>query len=131
VTVFRPPGFAVKYQEFVPAEWWNGVAVYARPAEETIPNLRADTVVCWNCIDHTIGWRAILDNMLTYGNPGARFAIATDFFDPFLGHPGFERNDFMREIEARFTVIEAREPFEACCRSIRVRRSCVRSPSFL
>jgi len=110
-TVIEP--LALEYQKLdvVPKHWWDGVAVYAQPAEELIPGLLADTIICWNCLDHTHGWRQILDNMLAYGNAGARFAIATDFFKPFVGHPGYERDDFMREIESRFHIIDKRAPF--------------------
>lgn len=90
--------------------WWTNVEAFSRPAEERIEELAgvADTVICWNCLDHTIGWRDILDNMLFYGTPGARFAISTDFHAPFLGHPGFERDDFDHEIGKRFEIIESR-----------------------
>jgi hypothetical protein len=104
---------AIEYQllNTVPIEWWEGVEVHAQPAEYPVPDLHADTVICWNCLDHTIGWKLILQNMLAYGRPGARFAVATDFFPPFDGHPGFERAEFESEIEKRFTVIDKREPF--------------------
>ena len=110
-TVIDP--LAIKYQtlDWVKSEWWDGVKVYARPAENLIAGLKADTVVCWNCLDHTIGWIDILDNMLVYGRPGARFAVSTDFYAPFLGHPGYERERFMIEIGLRFNIIDSREPF--------------------
>jgi hypothetical protein len=99
------------YQLLVPAEWWSGITTYAQPAEEFIPNLRADTVICWNALDHLVGWRDVLNNMLAYGSPGARFAIATDFYEPFLGHPGYPREEFEAEIAKRFEIIDRREPF--------------------
>jgi hypothetical protein len=110
-TVIEP--LALQYQklERVKPEWWADIKAYAQPAEELVPDLRGDTIICWNCIDHAIGWREILDNMLAYGNPGARFAIATDFHAPFVGHPGFPREEFMAEIGKRFTIIDSREPF--------------------
>ena len=109
-TVIEP--LALEYQKFTSKEWWgSNIKVYAQPAEKLIPDLRGDTVVCWNCIDHTIGWREVLDNMVIYGNPGAKFAIATDFFPPFTGHPGFSRDEFMVEIDKRFTIKDRREPF--------------------
>lgn len=104
---------ALEYQKITPADWWDGVEVYVQPAEyPAVPlSLAADTVICWNCLDHTIGWKNILDNMLAYARPGARFAVATDFHEPFIGHPGFERDLFMAEIEKRFEIIDRREPF--------------------
>jgi hypothetical protein len=102
---------AQRYSEIVPREWWTGVTVYNQCAEILIPDLKGDTVICWNCIDHAIGWRQIIDNMCAYGNPGARFAIATDFHAPFTGHPGVPRDEFMDEIERRFTIVDRREPF--------------------
>lgn len=102
---------AEKYQEFTPADWWHDVTVYPIPAEQLIPGLHGDTIVCWNCIDHAIGWREIIANMTLYGNVGAKFALATDFHKAFHGHPGFEREEFMSEIDARFTIEDRREPF--------------------
>jgi hypothetical protein len=95
-------------------EWWHGVMAVAAPAETGFFHLfgKAKTVICWNAIDHAIGWKAILDNMLEYGGNDARFAISTDFWEPFVGHPGFERADFMQEIDKRFVIIEQREPFD-------------------
>lgn len=103
----------LEYQKITPKKWWDGVEAYVHPAEYPVLALSvaADTVICWNCLDHTIGWKRILDNMKSYGRPGARFAIATDFWEPFEGHPGFERAEFESEIEKRFKVIDKREPF--------------------
>ena len=100
--------------EGVRREWWDNVTAYAQPAETIISSLFeiADTVICWNCIDHAIGWRVILDNMRVYGKRGARFAVATDFDPPYVGHPGFDRDEFMREIELRFSIVESREKFD-------------------
>ena len=104
---------ADEYQKITPSEWWKGVTVYAQPAElliEQLLKLRFDTVICWNCIDHTIGWREILDSMVEYGDAGTRYGLATDFWEPFIGHPGFEREEFMAEVEKRFEIIDRREP---------------------
>jgi hypothetical protein len=97
----------------VKAEWWENVFVFSQPAEIKLFRLmgEADTVICWNCIDHAIGWRNILDNMRAYARPDATIAVATDFFEPFLGHPGFPRDEFMAEIEQHFEIVEKREPF--------------------
>jgi hypothetical protein len=109
-TVIDP--LANDYRKIVPAEWWVGVTVYARPAEKRIDGLQADTIICWNALDHLIGWKDVLDNMLAYGRPDATFAVATDFWpEPFDGHPGFPRKDFERAIAKRFRVIKSREPF--------------------
>lgn len=112
-TVIEP--LAHHYMDMTPPAWWQGVKVCAQPAERIVDELRGwyDTVVCWNAIDHAVGWRDILDNMLAYGSVDgiARFAIATDFWPPFVGHPGFGRDEFMAEIAKRFEIIERREPF--------------------
>ena len=106
---------AKRYQamSLVSVGWWVDVTVYAQPAEKFIEELwgAADTVICWNCIDHAVGWREILTNMRLYGKPTARFAVATDFHEPFIGHPGFEREAFMAEIGKQFVVTEQREDF--------------------
>lgn len=106
-TVIDP--LADKYREITPVHWWNDVIVHARPAEQLIDGLVAETVICWNCIDHAIGWREILDNMVAYGHLGTRYVLATDFHEPFVGHPGFERDEFMHEIDRRFTIVDKRE----------------------
>lgn len=105
-TVIDP--LAAAYQQFTPPAWWDGVTIHSRPAEERIEGLKGDTIVCWNCLNHLIGWRDVLDNMLAYGLPGARFAISTDFYEPFIGHPGFSRADFMAEIDKRFVINKRR-----------------------
>lgn len=104
---------ALEYQKITPPAWWRGVAVYAQAAEIPIDDLlklRFNTIVCWNCIDHTIGWKQMLDSMVAYGDVATRYALATDFWEPFLGHPGFDRYEFMAEIEARFEIVYKREP---------------------
>jgi hypothetical protein len=65
-------------------------------------------VICWNAINHAIGWREILRNMRVYGAQDARHAIATDFFPAFVGHPGFDRGSFMQEIKQHFTIVDSR-----------------------
>ncbi len=104
---------ADEYRAITSTIWWDEVEAYTRPAEKTLIELEGlfDTIICWNALDHTIGWKDILDNMLAYGALGARFAIATDFFPPFAGHPGFPRGAFMNEIDKRFQIIDRREPF--------------------
>jgi hypothetical protein len=86
----------------------------------------ADTVICWNCIDHAIGWCDILANMRAYARPDATIAVATDFYPPFLGHPGFPRAEFMAEIDKHFEIIEKREPFG---RQLALRMKCRRAES--
>ena len=110
---------ALEFYKFTPWEWWKGVEVFPHPAELLLDECvgRFDTVICWNCLDHTADWRRILDNMVAYGRPSARFAIATDFHPPFLGHPGYGRDEgearreFMWEIRKRFNIHKQREPF--------------------
>lgn len=104
-TVIEP--LAEKYKSITPQAWWNGVTAYSQPAEQIIDGLKGDTIICWNCIDHCADWRGVLDAMLAYENPGARFAIATDFHKPFLGHPGVGGSEtFMPEIDRRFKIIK-------------------------
>jgi len=98
-----------EYRKFTPREWWDGILAYAQPAENHIDG-KFDTIVCWNTLDHTIGWREILVNIASYAQPWSRIAIATDFHPPFPGHPGFERWEFQEEIDRMFEVIDRREP---------------------
>jgi hypothetical protein len=87
------------------------VKVLPIPAEKFQVGLSFDTIICWNAIDHAVGWREILNSIVNYARPEARIGIATDFHEPFDGHPGFERPDFFAEIEKRFTIVDQREPF--------------------
>lgn len=105
-TVIEP--LADEYRKFTPPEWWEHVTAYACPAETIVPGVKADTIICWNCLNHSIGWRIILDNMLAYANPGAHFAVSTDFDPPFTGHPGYEEDLFRAELDKRFTVTDQR-----------------------
>jgi hypothetical protein len=92
--------------------WWWGVEVHAQPAEQRVPGLLGDTIVCWNAIDHAIGWRDILDNMVAYAAPHAHLALSTDFWPPFDGHPGFDRDEFLAEVDKRFITIRRRDKRE-------------------
>jgi hypothetical protein len=112
-TVIDP--LANKYREMTPRRWWRDVTVYAQPAEVALVDLQQkfDTVICWNCLDHTIGWKTILASMWWYARhrEGTRVGIATDFYPPFDGHPGFDRAEFTAEVAQQFHVLESREPF--------------------
>jgi len=107
--VIEPLAHEYKALPQVDAKWWEGVEVHAVPAEFLLDIEGGDTIVCWNCLDHAIGWQKILDNMLRYGKPGASFALSTDFCQPFLGHPGFPKEEFEAEIAKRFSIIRRRD----------------------
>jgi hypothetical protein len=117
----RPPfgeGIAVdpladSYRKLRP-QWWEGITAYSQPAEEFIPELEGkfQTVLCWNCLDHTIGWKQILLNLKSYGAKDAVYAIATDFKPPHIGHPGFDRAEFFTELEKHFEVTKYAEDFQ-------------------
>ena len=109
-TVIDP--LAQEYVRHAPGGWWMGVGpIITTPAETHLPALddRFDTVVCWNCLDHTYDWRAILDNVVRYMKDDALFALATDFRPPHIGHPGYPQYEFHVEIHKRFKVLKSRE----------------------
>ena len=91
-------------------EWWEGVA--ARASQPTTHYRAGNRQSLLEYARPAIGWRDILDNMLAYGRSGARFAVSTDFQEPFDGHQGFYRQDFEREIDRRFVVIKKLEAFD-------------------
>lgn len=95
-------------------EWWEGIAHHSGPAETLVRGLKGRfmTVMCWNCLDHTIGWRQILRNLRAYGIPSATHAIATDFNPPSIGHPGFDRDEFFTELERHFEIVKQAENFQ-------------------
>jgi hypothetical protein len=110
-TVIEP--LAEEYRTFVPEAWWSGVTIITTPAEQYIETLeKFDTILCWNALDHAVGWIGILDSVASYSHAKTRIGVSTDFFPPFVGHPGFERTSFEAEIAKRFNVIERREPFQ-------------------
>ncbi len=113
-TIIEP--LAKKYMEFAPAIWWDGITPYAQPAEEFAPELEGkfDTVICWNCIDHTFNYKSILDNVVRYMKDDAIFALATDLKAPniHVGHPSFPKEEFFAEVEKRFEIIERKDNFQ-------------------
>lgn len=102
-----------EYKKLVPKAWWKDIDSHSCPAEELITDLTGEfnTVMCWNCIDHTIGWQQILLNLKAYGAKDATYAIATDFNRPGPGHPGFDRLDFLAEIDKSFKIVKWLEDF--------------------
>lgn len=104
---------AFRYKQMVP-EWWKDIIAFNQPAESPITELagKFNSVLCWNCLDHTIGWKRILANLKAYGTKQATFAIATDFKPPHIGHPGFEREDFFKEVDKHFEVTKYAEDFQ-------------------
>jgi SAM-dependent methyltransferase len=111
-TVIEP--LAKEYSRLVPPAWWSAVTPCPVPAETLVPlfDRYFRMVLCWNCLDHTYDWRAILDNVVRYLAPGGRFALATDFREPSIGHPGYPRVEFLTEIQERFEVVKTREHFK-------------------
>lgn len=118
----RPPlGFgswaieplADAYRTLCP-EWWEGIQVVAGPAENLVIDFvgQFETVLCWNCLDHTIGWQQILANIASYGHAGTRFGFAMDFNPPSPGHPGFERAEFYAALGERFRILDERTDFQ-------------------
>jgi hypothetical protein len=117
-TVIDP--LARAYSEMTPPEWWEGVTIHAHPAEYSVNGDQFDTVVCWNCIDHLIGWRTVLTNLRAYCAKDGKVALATDLWEPFLGHPGFGETEgedaFVRygrlidEVERRFKIEKTDSP---------------------
>lgn len=104
---------ADQYRRLRP-KWWEGVRSYSTPAERFHTELsgRFQTVMCWNCLDHTIGWQQILQNLSAYGRQGATFALATDFNPPSVGHPGFDEAEFFTELAKHFEIQKYERNFQ-------------------
>lgn len=121
-TIIEP--LAEKYQTFAPREWWEGITVYSQPAEVKIPKIKADTVVIWNCIDHTYDWRKIIDNANSYLKKGGTFVVATDIRPPCLGHPGVgDKDEFIKYLEKYFIIVEIRENFQERHLAIKMKKN--------
>lgn len=101
------------YKEMTPPEWWEGVYAISSRAEVRQQIGKFDTVMCWNCLDHTIGWKQILANLRFYAGKQGKVALSTDFNRSGQGHPGFEREDFFKELETvGLEVVNYREDFQ-------------------
>jgi SAM-dependent methyltransferase len=112
LTIIEP--LADKYQKITPPEWWKGITVFSQPAEEFIDDLQGtfDTILCWNCIDHTVGFDTILQNIFRYAKDDALIVLATDFHPPGIGHPGFTFDEFMYQLNTYFTIEKEEKNFQ-------------------
>lgn len=73
------------------ADYWDGAETVCQPAEERHEALVdiASLVLCWNVLDHTYDWRAVLRNALAYARSEATIIIGTDLSAISRpGHPG-------------------------------------------
>lgn len=111
-----------EYLKLTPFEWWKDLTVYSQPGEENIPGLKADLVMSWNCLDHTIGWRDIIWNAYTYLKPNGIFVCATDFQPPHVGHPGFEQEAFENYLTEFFEILDTREGFYERAKAYRLKK---------
>ena len=102
-------GAMTKYWTDKPAN-----CLFSKPAEHFVESLegRCDFVNCWNVLDHTYDWRAILENIRRYCKPGALVCIGTDFESGGEGHPGIDdQSYFWHFIKSHFTVATQRDDF--------------------
>lgn len=102
-----------EYKKISPKEWWEDIELICKPAEEFIPELEGqfDTVISWNCLDHTYNWREIIKNMRRYVKDDGIIAIATDMREPMLGHPSFKKEDFWSEIN-KMKIVHLKNNFQ-------------------
>lgn len=111
-TVIEP--LASEYQKLTPTEWWGGHEVHSQPAERFIPQYagKFDTVICWNCLDHTPAWREVLDNVKDYLAEGGKFVLGVDHKEPHVGHPSFTRKELFDELDRHFVLKEQLTNFQ-------------------
>lgn len=111
VFLIEPLGY--EYQKISPAEWWEGITLFSQPAETPVPDLKdkMDFVMCWNCLDHTYDWKAILDNIRGYLKKDGIFAFAVDTKTPGIGHPSFPREELMEYINKHFVIMKEQKDF--------------------
>jgi len=111
-TVIEP--LADEYQKITPPEWWEGRKIYSQAAETVIPELNGtfDTVICWNCLDHTPGWKLVLMNIADYLKDGGKFVLGVDHKEPSIGHPSFTRKELFQELNKYFILKEQRINFQ-------------------
>lgn len=92
------------------AKYWTDDVVghtFMRPAEERIEALcgTAEFVNCFNVLDHTYDWRAVLINALQYASPGGIVCICTDIASHGAGHPGIDSvADLMNIVNGHGTI---------------------------
>jgi hypothetical protein len=88
--------------------------LYSLPAEEFIAPLEGecDFVNCWNVLDHTYDWRAILENIRCYTKSGSLVCLGTDFEEGGEGHPGIDDPGyFWHFINSHFEIAAERRDF--------------------
>ena len=97
--------------------YWEGKptrTLLSQPAEQFVSELagECDFVNCWNVLDHTYDWRAILENIRRYLRPGGTVCLGTDFKSHGLGHPGIDDPGyFFRFIETHFDVLKQEDHY--------------------
>lgn len=104
LTVIEP--LADEYKKIGELEWWQGIDVHAKPAEEYLNIGQFDTVICWNCLDHTYDWKKILENIDKYAK--GKIIIAVDFKNPHIGHPGINKEVFKEWVDTK-KIIKAEQ----------------------
>lgn len=88
--------------------------LFSLPAEQFISPLegQCDFVNCWNVLDHTYDWRAILENIRGYTKPGSLVCLGTDFEEGGDGHPGIDdQSYFWHFINSHFEILAERRDF--------------------
>ncbi len=104
---------ADKYYEISEHAWWDVMVKYSTPAEIFHPELegKMDVVMSWNNLDHTIGWKQILENMARYSHKDSIIAISTDFHPAGIGHPGYPKEEFLAEMAKYFDIVKETTDF--------------------
>ena len=88
--------------------------LFSLPAEQFIAPLegQCDFVNCWNVLDHTYDWRAILENIRGYTKAGSLVCLGTDFEEGGDGHPGIDDQEyFWHFINSHFEIAAERRDF--------------------
>lgn len=108
---------ANEYSLIANKEWWKGITIENRPAENFIPEIenKFDFILCWNAIDHSYEPLKILENIKRYLKNDGVLVLATDCKtkDWPDDHPilGISKEEFIKEVQKDFIILKKQEDF--------------------
>jgi len=100
--------------EAMKPHWENKKYLYSQPAEIMVGELagKCDYVQCWNVLDHTYDWKAILENIVSYLKPSGKCLLGTDVIDRVSeGHGSIDYNEFWEFINENFSILKHEKDF--------------------
>jgi hypothetical protein len=98
-------------------QWWekrSNYILYSFPAEKRVASLigKGKFILCWNILQHTLGWKKIIENICRYAREDSIVCISTEFGTRHIGHPAnIPEEEFMQVVLKNFTVLKLERNF--------------------